>query len=152
MFMAPAGDGDHCALGFGTEDAVAWVKGKRAAAGPQVPDHRGRVCTGGLLGLPRGAGEIVWDAEEEGQGGQAGQDLVLADVGVPWAGGVRPGGAGVAMAAPVSGLAVGPAGFHVPLADPAAQQPHQQAAAARRWAGRAEMTHPSGRFHRCTCR
>ncbi len=53
MFMAPAGDGDHCALGSGTEDAVASVKGKRAAAGPQVPDHRGRVCTGGLLGLPR---------------------------------------------------------------------------------------------------
>ena len=128
-----AGENDCRTLGSGTENAVAWVIGQRDPPGPQVSDHRRGVRAGGPVGLPRATADIVCrDAEEDGQGGQAGKDLVLADVGVPGPGGVRPGGAGVAVAAPVGGLAVGPAGFHVPLADPAAQQPHQQVAAARR--------------------
>jgi hypothetical protein len=49
MFMAPVGDGDYRVLGSGIEHAVFWVIGKRVVPSPQVPDHRGRVRTGGMV-------------------------------------------------------------------------------------------------------
>ena len=71
-------------------------------------------------------------ASRMAQGGQVRQDLVLADVGVLRPGRVRARGAGVAVAAPVGGLAVGPGRFHPPPAPPAGQQPGQQVPARRR--------------------
>ena len=111
---------------------------------------------------------------QDGQGGQPGQDLVLADVQVlRWPG--LSGGAGVGVTAPVGRLAVGPGRFQPSPAGPAGQQPGQQVPPrrrARRAARRAgflggdviglandrrvgraaEITHPAGRFHRCTWR
>ena len=46
--------------------------------------------------------------EEDGQSGQVRQDLVFTDVGVFRLSGAGRGGAGVAVTAPVGGLAVGP--------------------------------------------
>jgi hypothetical protein len=89
-------------------------------------------------------------------------------------------GAGVPVTAPVSGMPVGPGRLHQTCARPARQQPGSQVTALTRaaasgnrasghltdllggdevgfadqaWcARRAEITQPSGRFHRCTCR
>ena len=114
--------------------------------------------------------------QEDGHGGQARQDLILADVGVLRPSWLWAGSAGVAVSAPVGGLAVRPGRFQPPSAPAAGQQPGQQVTSCRRarWAARRggvswaamtsaslagagcaggfEMTQPSGRFHRCTCR
>ena len=125
---------------------------------------------------PRFRGRAPAGGEQDGEGGQVGQDLVLAHVRVLRPAGVRAGGAGVAVAAPVGGPSVGPRRFKPAPAPPANQQPGQQVparppepagprGAAASWAsmksasltsaacaGCFEMTQPSGRFHRCTCR
>jgi hypothetical protein len=70
------------------------------------------------------APDVVITCLQNGQGGQPVQDLVLADVQVPWppASG-RVALASVAVAAPVGGLAVGPRRLPPPPAPAAAQQP-----------------------------
>ena len=69
---------------------------------------------------------------QDGQGGQPGQDLVLADVQVLRPARAGAGGAGVAVAAPVGGLAVGPGRLQPPPAPAAGQQPGQQVPPRRR--------------------
>ncbi len=77
--------------------------------------------TGALASfLPRG--QCLQDC----QGGQPGQDLVLADVQVRRAVRAGAGGAGVPVAAPVGGLAVGPSRLQAATAPSAGQQPGQQ--------------------------
>ena len=63
---------------------------------------------------------------QDRQGRHAGQDLVFADVQVLRPARIGMSGAGVAVAAPVSGAAVGPRRFQPPPAPAAAQQPGQQ--------------------------
>ena len=69
------------------------------------------------------APDVVITCLQNGQAGQPVQDLVLADVQVPWPPGFRASGASVAVAAPVGGLAVGPRRLPPPPAPAAAQQP-----------------------------
>ena len=95
----------------------------------QVPGH---VLDGGLVpdvdpaaGAPPAlsSGRL---GEQQVQGGQVRHDAVLANVGVR--GPIRVGraGGGVAMAAPVGGLAIRPRRFHPSPTDAACQQPGQQ--------------------------
>ena len=72
---------------------------------------------------------------QDGEGGQPGQDLVLAYAPVHRPVRPGPGGAGIAVAAPVGGLAVGPGRLQSPPAGPAGQQPGQQVPP-RHWARR----------------
>ena len=118
--------------------------------------------------------------EPQVQGGQMRQDPVLADVGVLDPAQAAAAGGGAAVTAPVGGLAIRPRRFHPPPAANAGQQPGQKTYRRLRgvirpvpgagpraalmswaamksasltsagWAGLREMTHPSGRFHRCT--
>ena len=101
-------------LAYGDRHAVAGadgpgvrVVGKGDACSPQLVDQACCLTWGGDL---HGAGRqrLTVAAEEDGQGGQVRQDLVLTDISVLRPAWFRAGGAGVAVAAPVGGLAVGP--------------------------------------------
>ena len=101
------------------------VVDESCAHGPQLVDQ---VCGLARRGDLSGA-VVFWRAvarQEDGQGGQVGQDLVLADMGVLRPAWVRVSGAGVAVAAPVGRLAVGPGGFQPPSSPAAGQQSGQQ--------------------------
>ena len=170
-------DGDGCGvLGTGPEGALVRVVGERDAAGPHMGNHlglSGNWAVRVVLFLPVAGRDRA--AQDDSQGGEAGQNLGFADVGVLRPGGAWAGDAGVAVAAPVGRFAVGPARLQEPSADPAAQQPGEPVAASRgtlraapgaqvlgrdvvgladdrRMRGRVEMTQPSGRFHRATAR
>src|SRR5436190_18680096 len=85
---------------------------------------------------------------QDGPGGQPGQDLVLADVQVLGPPGVGAGGAGVAVAAPVGGFAVGPG-----RSSRRPQIPQRSSPASRYWRvagrpGRAARWHPGRRRSR----
>ncbi|GGZ04261.1 hypothetical protein GCM10010365_23990 [Streptomyces poonensis] len=69
--------------------------------------------------------------ETEKQSRQVRQDVVLAQVGVGGAAGLGPGGAGVAVAAAVTGSVVNPVGFQAAAAGAAVQQAGQQVGAVR---------------------
>ncbi len=69
---------------------------------------------------------------QDGQGRQAGQDLILTDVQVLRPTRIGAGRASVAVAAPVGGLAVGPGGLQPPPAHPTASVPPPGSAAPRR--------------------
>jgi hypothetical protein len=73
-----------------------------------------------LAGAPP---RVIIACLQDGQGGQAGQDLVLADVQVLRPPGIRAGAAGAAVPASVGGLAVGPGRLQPPPAPATAQQP-----------------------------
>jgi hypothetical protein len=64
--------------------------------------------------------------EQESESGQVRQNLVLAHARGLRPAGVRAGGTGVAVAAPVGGLPVGPRRLQAPPAPPACQEPGQQ--------------------------
>jgi hypothetical protein len=70
--------------------------------------------------------------EQQVQGGQVRQDPVLADVGVLELAMAAPAGGGVAVAAPVGGLAVGLRRFRLPPAATADQQAGQEVPALAR--------------------
>src|SRR5690349_11340931 len=116
------GDGVHA---VGLQGLGGWVVDEADAGRPELLNLVRSL--GGRRDLPAcllpAARLVASVLLEDGQGGQAGQDGVFADVQVPGPGGVGAGGAGVAVAAAVGGLAVGPGGFQPPPADPAAQQP-----------------------------
>jgi len=118
---------------------------------------------------------VLLAAEQDGESGQVGQDLVLADRSVLRPGGVELGGAGVPVPAPVGGRAfdqddsrrgpqvpqqISPASRYWRAAGPAGPRGalicwtamKSASLTSAGWAGREEMTHPSGRFQRCTCR
>ena len=94
----------------GAQGTAVRVVGEDGAVGAELVDQgccavragqlrRAAVRPGGFAG---GAGE------QDGDGGQVREDLVLSHVGVRGASGFWAGSAGVAVAAPVGGLAVGP--------------------------------------------
>jgi hypothetical protein len=120
------------------------VVGKGDACAAQLVDQACCLAWGGDL---QGAvmQRLIVAAEEDGQGGQMRQDLVLTDIGVLRPTWFRTGGAGVAVAAPVGG----PAGPRGAVASWAAMESASLTSAG--CAGWREMTQPSGRFHRCTC-
>src|SRR6266704_556742 len=83
------------------------VVGEDDTRGPQLVDQASGLGGGGEL--PGAvAVRLAAAGEKDGDSGQVGQDLVLAHVGVLGPTRFRAGGAGVAVAAPVGGLAVGP--------------------------------------------
>src|SRR5690242_11809472 len=82
------------------------VVGEGDARRPQLVDQAR--CLTGSGDLHGAAGWRLIALDEDGQRGQVRQDLVLPDVGVLGPAGSRAGRAGVAVAAPVGGLAVGP--------------------------------------------
>jgi hypothetical protein len=83
------------------------VVGKGDACGPQLVDQACCLAWGDdLQGAVRQ--RLIVAVEADAQGGQVRQDLVLTDIGVLRPAWFRAGGAGVAVAAPVGGLAVGP--------------------------------------------
>src|SRR5580658_9885900 len=94
----------------GAQGPVVRVIGEDDAADAELVDQ---VCctvrAGHLAGTGVRAAQFADAAgEQDGDGGQVRQDLVLAHVGVRWSSRFWAGGAGVAVAAPVGGLAVGP--------------------------------------------
>jgi hypothetical protein len=143
-----------------------------------VPDYLARARGAPDVGTGAGAAPFAdgRTGEQQVQGRQVRQDLVLADVGVLRPGRIRRHRAGAPVPAPVRRPAVRPRRFHPPSAQAAGQQPGQQIpaqhgascgagprAALTAWAvmksasltsagcaACAEMTHPSGRFQRCT--
>src|SRR6266566_238250 len=100
------GDYDGAAAA-GAESPGVQVIGECDARGPQLVDQ---ACDIGGSGEPYGAVALrpAFADEEDGHGGQVRQDPVLPHIGVLRPGGIGAGGAGVAVTAPVSGLAVGP--------------------------------------------
>jgi hypothetical protein len=178
----PRGDGLGGLGGSCVQGSGGWIISEGDQALAQVPDH---ILGTGLIPdvdaaaaapPPLSSGRL---GEQQVQGGQVQQDPVLTDVGVLEPARAAPAGGGVAVAAPVGGLAVGPGRF---IRRP--QPPHISSPASRyrrlggavrpasgagpraalmSWAamksasltsagcaGLREMTHPSGRFHRCT--
>ncbi len=125
-----------------------------------------RIVGEGDLLLPQGAEHLLsalrvdvgsapgaappWSAfglgEQQVQGGQVRHDQGLAEVGVLRAFRARRAGGGVAVAAPVGGVAVGPGRFQPPAAGPAYQQPGQQVAGA--WSARRVRPGATGRGRR----
>lgn len=115
-------------LGRGDRDGVVAIEADRsgvrvvgedgARSSQLVDEVRGLGGAGGLHGATVVRHGVV--SGEDGQGGQVRQDLIFADVGVLRLAGSRAGGAGAAMAAPVSGPPVGPGCFqpgpHLPQA------------------------------------
>ena len=94
----------------GAERSVVRVIGDDNAVGAQLVDQHGRTSGAGHLGngaAPR-SGFPGRAGEQDGKGGQVREDLVFADVGVRGPSRFLACGAGVAVAAPVGGLAVGP--------------------------------------------
>jgi hypothetical protein len=83
------------------------VVGEDDTRGPQLVDQASGLGRGGEL---PGAVAVRRAAagKKDGDSGQVGQDLVFTDVGVSRLSGAGRGGAGVAVAAPVGGLAVRP--------------------------------------------
>ncbi len=85
----------------GAQGPAIRVVGEDHAVGAQLVDQRSRAVRAGQLrqaavsavGLPGEAGQ------QDGEGGQVREDLVLADIGVLRPGGIGDGGAGVAVAA-----------------------------------------------------
>jgi hypothetical protein len=93
----------------GAQGLVVRVVGQHSACRTQLVNQvRGAVRAGQPGQAPAARVRFAAAGEEDGQGGQVRQDLVLADVGVLGPGGIRDGGAGLAVPAPVGGLPVGP--------------------------------------------
>ena len=101
------GDGD---VVLAAESPLVRVVGEDAAHGAQAVDQIRGLRRGGHLRnvLPAAGRCLAGPAQEDGDGRQVGEDLVPADVGVLRPAGAGSGGAGVAVAAPVGGPAVGP--------------------------------------------
>ena len=118
------GFGGSCVRGAG-----GWIIGEGDLAVAQVSDH---ILGTGLVpdvGAAAGAPSPLWCGrlgELQVQGAQVRQDPVLADVGVLKPARAARAGGGVAVAAPVGGLAVGPRRFHPPPAATAYQQSGQE--------------------------
>src|SRR5580692_11115436 len=89
---------------------AAEVPGEDDLVLTQVHDYLARAGSACYIGSgPCAApGPRCGSGEQQMQGRQVRQELVLADVGVLRAGRVRCHGAGVAVPAPVGGLAIGP--------------------------------------------
>lgn len=98
-----ADDDGYGIAGVGPESPLVRVVGESDACSSQMVDQLGgpRGCDDLGCALPRVVLGLVLACEQDGQGGQVGHDLVLADVQVLRSAGVRAGGAGVAVAAPV---------------------------------------------------
>jgi hypothetical protein len=106
---ARANDGRRV-LTAGAQGPGIGVVGEDDAAGAEPVDQGRRIARRGDGHAAFPVCRIVTD-EKDGEGGQVRQDLVLTDVGVLRPVRVGDGGAGVAVAAPVRGPAIGPAGF-----------------------------------------
>jgi hypothetical protein len=111
-FSGGRADGDRrCVVTAGAQGPAGRVVGQDGAVGAQLVDQRGRAGGAGQLSgsAARPAGFAGITGEQDGDSGQVREDLVLADIAVLRPAGIRAGGAGVAVAAPVGGLAVRPA-------------------------------------------
>jgi hypothetical protein len=94
-----------------TERALGWLRRQQERSKPRAPSaHPQGYCRG----------------QKQVQRRKALERTVLADVGVSRPAGIRAGGAGVPVTAPVSGFPVGPGRFHPATTRPACQQPGQQ--------------------------
>jgi len=94
----------------GAHGLLVRVIGRHCASCTQPVDHgRGAGRAGQLSQSPVARILPRITGEEDGQGSQVRQDLILANVGVLRPGGIGDRGAGVAVSAPVRGPAVGPA-------------------------------------------
>jgi hypothetical protein len=111
----------------------AW-RGQSWEPDPLILDDQALIAH---VGPVRGAGHLSGSAalrsgypgrrgEQNAEGGQVRQDLVLADISVLRPRGIGDGRAGVPVAAPVGGPAIGPCRFQPPAAPPARDKPGQQ--------------------------
>ena len=128
-----ADDDRRRVVAAGVQGPAIRVVSEDDAIGAQPVDQHGPVRRAGHLsgsaalrsGYPGRRGE------QDGDSGQVRQDLVLADIGVLRPRGIGDGRAGVPVAAPVGGPAIGPRRFQPPSAPPARDQPGQQVPADR---------------------
>jgi hypothetical protein len=94
----------------GAHGLLVWVIGQHYASCTQPVNHgRGAVRAGQLSQRPVVGILPGITGEEDGQGSQVRQNLILANVGVLRPGQIGDRGAGVTVPAPVRGPAVGPA-------------------------------------------
>ena len=128
-----ADDGRRRVVAVGVQGPAIRIVSEDDAIGAQPVDQHGPVRRAGHLsgsaalrsGYPGRRGR------QDGDSGQVRRDLVLADIGVLRPRGIGDGRAGVPVAAPVGGPAIGPRRFQPPSAPPARDQPGQQVPADR---------------------
>lgn len=101
------GDRGGVVVAVGADSAGVRVVGEDGAAAAQLVDQVSGVSRGSDVDCA-GIVHRALVGEEDGQGGQVRQDLVFTDVSVLHSAGTWSGGDGVAVAASVGGLAVGP--------------------------------------------